>query len=103
MFESVRADDVVARIRNAAIVPLAAFVFAQIYFSSARLLTRVPAALFWFVAATVLAGAVAGAVLMIRAVRGEKLRGRTLAWLAGAVVVELICLRFFLEMVFPWM
>ncbi|HEX2836013.1 MAG TPA: hypothetical protein VHW00_23615 [Thermoanaerobaculia bacterium] len=102
MFDSIRPDDAPTRLRNAAIVPLAAFLFVQLYFSFTTFLPRVPAALFWSVAVVLFAATVTGAVLIVRASRREQLRGRTLAWFVAAIVSELVCLRFFLLMVLPW-
>ncbi|HEX7807514.1 MAG TPA: hypothetical protein VF608_02275 [Thermoanaerobaculia bacterium] len=102
MFESIRADDASTRLRNAAIAPLAAFLFALFYFSLARLFTRVPATLFWSVTLIVLAGVIAGAVMIVRVVRAETIRGRAIAWLVAAILVELACLRLWMTMVLPW-
>ncbi len=89
--------------RNAALVPLATFFFAQLYFTFYPLLTRVPEALFWTVVAIVFSGAVAGVVLIASAARGERMRGRALAWFIAAVVCELICVRQLLAMTLPWL
>jgi hypothetical protein len=102
LFETIHADDAATRLRNAAIVPLAAFLFAQIYSTLTPFLSRVPPWLFWSVTVVVLAGAVIGALLIVRIVRRESIRGRAVAWLIAAIVLDLICLRLWLKMVFPW-
>ncbi|MFP5246435.1 MAG: hypothetical protein ACLGH0_07040 [Thermoanaerobaculia bacterium] len=84
------------RLRNAAVAPMAAFLFAQVYFTIYPLLPRVPAALFWFVAAVLLAGVVTGAVLIIRAAERN-------VWLIAATAAELLCLWQLLSMVVPWL
>lgn len=103
MFESLERDDAAHRLRNAAVVPAAAFLFAQFYVLLHPLLPRVPAALFWFIVAIVLAGAIAGAVLIVRIVRSERVRGRAAGWFALAVIAELVCLRQFLAFALPWL
>ena len=82
---------------------MAAFLFAQGYFSVYPLLPSVPAALFWFVVAVLFAGVVAGCIALVRVTRAERVRGIALAWLAGAIVVELVCLAQFLSMTVPWL
>ena len=98
MFESVQHEDAGQRLRNAAIAPLAAFLFALAYLAFYPLLPSVPAILFWFVDAVVLAGAVMGCVAIARAAR----RGAALGWLVGACIVELVCLAVWVLMTFPW-
>ena len=83
-------------------MPLAAFLFAQLYFTLASFLTRVPTALFWFVVVIVFLGAAIGTASIARIARAERMRGRALAWLIAAIVVDLVCLRLFLAMVVPW-
>lgn len=102
MFESVRSDDAAARLRSAAIAPLAAFLVYLLYLAVYPLFTRVPAVLFRLVTVVLLIGAVAGAVAITRVVRGHSMRGRAFAWLVGAAVVELLCVRTFLAMALPW-
>jgi len=102
LFESIRTDDAATRLRNAAIIPLAAFLFAMTYFTATPFLTRVPAALFWSVATIVLIGAIAGAVAIVGVVRAETIRGRAIAWLIAAIIIDLVCLRLGVELVFPW-
>jgi hypothetical protein len=103
MFESVSAESVPERLRNAAVAPMAAFLFAQLYFALYPLFTRVPAALFWSVDAIVLAGAVVGAVAIARVARAESMRGRAAVWLVIAIAVELLCAWLFLALTFPWL
>jgi uncharacterized membrane protein len=103
VFESVRSEDAAARFRSAAFAPLAAFLIALLYFSLYPLLERVPPFLFWTVVLVLFAGVVVGAVAMIREARRERPRGRALAWLIGAVAVELLCARTFLALTFPWL
>jgi hypothetical protein len=103
LFESIQTEGAHLRLRNAAFYPLAAFLFAQAYFTVYPLLPRVPAALFWLVAAVLLAGCVSGAVAIARAARGVRLRGLVLGWFIAAMVVELVCVWLFLALTFPWL
>jgi hypothetical protein len=103
VFDAIRPDDLATRLRNAAILPLAAFLVAQIYFTAAPLLPRVPAALFWSVTFVLLGGVLAGAVAILRALRSAPLLGWAIAWLVAAVVCELATLVLFLKMVLPWL
>ncbi|MEA2490257.1 MAG: hypothetical protein QOH21_2049 [Acidobacteriota bacterium] len=102
MFESITAPSVSARLRNAAIPPIAAFLVAQAYVTFYPLLARVPAALFWAVALITGAGAVAGTVLIARVVRRERIRGVAIGWLVAAAGAVYLAGRVFLAMVMPW-
>lgn len=102
MFESLPVDDAAARARAAAIPPLAAFLITLVYLTVYPLLTRVPAILFWLVVTVLLAGSVFGGIAIVRLVRRERVRGRALVWLAGAILIELVCARLFLGLTFPW-
>ena len=103
MFESVQVDDTAARFRSAAVPPLAAFAITLLYITIFPLLGRVPAALFWSIVALLFIGSVAGAVLIVRAVRRQRPRGRAIAWLIAAMLIELACARTFLALTFPWL
>ena len=103
MFESIQPPDAAARLRAAAVPPLAAFLVALGYFTLYPLLARVPAALFWTIAVVVLAGAVAGVVGIVRVIRGERIRGRAIGWLVLAAAITLVCARLFLSLTFPWL
>jgi hypothetical protein len=103
LFESVQSDDAAARVRSAAIAPLAAGLLYLLYLTVYPLFGRVPAALFWLMTAIQLAGAIGGAIAIIRVVRAHSMRGRAFAWLVGAVIVEVFCARTFLAMAVPWL
>ena len=62
-----------------------------------------PAALFWSVDAIVLAGAVIGAIAIVRVVRSETIAGSAIGWLVAASLVELLCAGLFLALTFPWL
>jgi hypothetical protein len=102
VFESIRTDDGATRLRNAAIPPLAAFLFAQIYVTATPFLPRVPAWLFWSVTVLVLAGAVGGAMAIARGIRSGPLDRRAAVRLVAALACELACLGLWMKMVFPW-
>ena len=103
MFESVTGPNVSARLRSAAIPPIAAFLVAQGYVGIYPLLTRVPPALFWTIALITGAGAVAGIVLIARVARQERIRGVALGWLIAAAGAVYLAGRLFVAMVFPWL
>jgi hypothetical protein len=103
LFESIPTDAAHVRIRNAALAPLAAFLFVQVYFTLYPLLPRVPAALFWFIVLVLFAGVVAGAVMLVRAVRGQRLRGAALAWFIAAIAFEIVTAWLCLTLTFPWL
>jgi predicted membrane-bound mannosyltransferase len=102
LFESLPVDDTATRIRAAAVPPLAAFLITLAYLTIYPMLANVPAPLFWTVVAILLLGTILGAVALIRVVRRERVRGRALGWLAGAIAIELLCARMFLGLTFPW-
>lgn len=102
MFESVRSDDAAARIRSAAVPPLAAFLVALAYLTIYPMLTRVPPALFWSVVLVLASGALLGAIAIIREVRRERVRGRAFGWLVAAAAMELMCAWLTVGLVFPW-
>ena len=104
MFETFRAPDLAARLRGAAAAPLIAFVLSECYFSLAPILGRMPAWLFWTVAALTLCGVMAGIALTTRSVvtRPGELDGRAITWLIAAIVAIAICSWRFLAMVVPW-
>lgn len=66
------------------------------------MLARVPAALFWSIAAILLTGTLLGGLAIARILRRERVRGRAIGWLAGTVALELLCARMFLGLTFPW-
>jgi hypothetical protein len=103
MFESIQSEGPPERLRNAAFPPMAAFLVAQLYFAIYPLFERVPAALFWAVDAILLAGAVAGAIAIVRIVRSATIRGNAIGWLVVAILVELLCVWLFLALTFPWL
>jgi hypothetical protein len=103
LFESLPVDDAAARIRAAALPPLIAFLLTLVYLTVYPMLSRVPAALFWSVAAILLCGTIAGAIAIVRVVRRERVRGRALGWLTGAVLIELVCARMVLGLTLPWL
>jgi len=103
MFESVRPPDAAERLRNAAAAPFAALLLALLYFTLFPTLTRVPPVLFWGVDAIVFIGAVIGVIAIVRAARGEKIRGRAVAWLVAAIAITLLCARLCLALTFPWL
>lgn len=103
MFETIGSEDAAARLRAAAVPPLAGILAALAYLTIYPLFTSVPAWMFWCVALVLLAGAAAGAVLIVRVVRREPIRGRAIAWLIGAIAVDLACARWFLAMTVPWL
>lgn len=102
MFESIRAPDASARLRNGAVPPLAAFLFAQLYFTIYPMFERVPAPLFWSVVVIAFAGAIAGIVQILRTLRAERVRGIALGWLALAVVMTFFTARLAIGLAFPW-
>ena len=103
MFEDVLTESAASRLRSAAAPPLAAFLIALGYSTLYPLLGRVPAWLFWSVVAILAAGAIGGAVSIVRVVRKEKIRGRAFGWLAGAVVLTLVCGWLAITLTFPWL
>jgi ABC-type microcin C transport system permease subunit YejE len=102
LFESLPPDDAAARIRSAAVPPLAAFLITLAYLTVYPMLSRVPAPLFWTTVTILLLGTILGAIALIRVVRRERVRGRALGWLAAAIAIELLCARMFLGLTFPW-
>ena len=103
MFESIPRDSTSQRIRTAAVPPMAAFLFAQFCFLIEPMLPRVPAALYWTVVAVLGGGGIAGAVQLVRVLRAHRPRATGLGWVAGAVLLDLICLWLFVEMTIPWL
>jgi hypothetical protein len=103
LFESIAGPSVSARLRNAAIPPIAAFLVAQGYVTFYPLLARVPAALFWTIALITGAGAVAGMVMIARVVRRERIRGVAIGWLVAAAGAVYLSGRLFVAMVLPWL
>ena len=102
MFESIERDDPSRLLRGAGVPPAAALLFALLYLTIYPLLPHVPAALFWLVAAVLLAGATGGLLMIARVVRGNTIRGRAVIWLLGATALALLCARMFLALVVPW-
>lgn len=103
MFESLPVDDTAARIRAAALPPLIAFLLTLVYLTVYPVLGGVPPLLFWSVAAILLGGTILGAIAIVRVLRRERVRGRALGWLTGAIVIELVCARMFLGFAVPWL
>ena len=105
MFEAFQQPNAVARIRAAAIAPLVAYLLAQLYFSIYPLLDRVPPLLFWSVDAILFLGALAGLVLLIRALvrHRRELEFRAILWLVATLVIIALCARLFLSLTFPWL
>jgi uncharacterized membrane protein len=103
MFESIPSDDAAARLRAATLPPFAAFLVALAYLTLYPLFTRVPPWLFWSIAAVLFTGTVLGFASIVRVVRRERIRGRAIAWLVAAIVVELLCTRLFLALTLPWL
>ncbi len=90
----------------ATVVPLAAFLAAEAYFSLAPLLGRVPAPLFWVIALTTLAGAGSGLFLTTSLAlrrRAEVRGGRAISWLLAAGAASLLCTWRFLGLTLPWL
>jgi predicted benzoate:H+ symporter BenE len=103
LFESIQTDETAARFRAAALPPLAAVLLTVAYLTVYRLLARIPALLFWSVAAILLLGTVLGAMAIVRAVRRERPRGTALGWFAGAILADLLCARMLLWFTLPWL
>jgi hypothetical protein len=103
LFDSIRPDDASAQLRNAAALPLGAFLFALLYLTIYPLFDRVPAALFWIVVAIELTGAVAGVAGIIGVVRRERVRGRAIGWLVAALAVTSVCAGLFVSLTVPWL
>jgi hypothetical protein len=103
MFEAVFRDDAASRLRGAAVPPLTSFLVALGYLTIYPMLTRVPAALFWSIVVVLAAGAILGAIAIVRVLRSEKLAGRDFGWLAVAAAVTLFCAHAALSMSFPWL
>jgi hypothetical protein len=103
VFESVTGPSVSARLRSAAIPPIAAFLVVQGYTLLYPLLPRVPAALFWLIVLISAAGAVAGIVLVIRILRTDRVRGLAFGWLLAAIAAIYLCGQLFLAMTLPWL
>lgn len=101
--ESLFVDDAATRLRSAAVPPLAAFLIALGYLTIYPLLGRVPAALFWAIVVILAAGAVVGAIKILRVIRRERIRGRAIGWLVAAAAITLVCARFALSMAVPWL
>ncbi|HEX6160697.1 MAG TPA: hypothetical protein VF111_11055 [Thermoanaerobaculia bacterium] len=88
-----------ARLRNAAVPPIAAFLLTHAYFSlSIALQFRFR---FWIAAIVLAAGAILGTVRIVRVVRRERLRGVALGWLLLAVAAVWLCAQTFLGIAFP--
>jgi hypothetical protein len=102
LFESLPVDDAAARLRAAAAAPLAAVGLTLLYLTIYPTLPVVPAPLFWLVAALLLLGAILGARGLLVVVRAQRIRGRAVVWLIGALAVELVCVRLFVGFVLPW-
>ena len=103
MFDSVFTDDAASRLRGAAAPPLAAFLIALGYLTIYPLLNRVPAALFWTIVAVLAAGAILGAINIIRVLRSVKLEGRDFGWLTAGAAITLLCGYAAVSMTFPWL
>lgn len=103
MFESLPVDDASARARAAAIAPLVAVLVTLVYLTIYPLARRVPPPLFWTVVAILFAGVILGATAAARLLLRERVRGRAAGWLAGAIVIELLCGRLFLGLTLPWL
>jgi hypothetical protein len=91
VFESVPRDAAPERLRNAAILPIAAFVFSEFDSFLYPLFERAPVLLFRSIDLALLAGTVGGALLIARALRGTPIDGRVAAWLLFACCAELLC------------
>jgi hypothetical protein len=103
VFESIQAESAGVRLRNAAVFPMAAYLFTLAYLTLYPLLERVPAALFWLVPLVLLAGGVTGAVLIVRIVRATRMHEGGAGWLVAATLIELLCVWQFLRMTVPWL
>ena len=103
MFESVQTDETAARFRAAAVPSLGAVFLTIAYMTVYRLLTRVPAPLFWSVVAVLVIGTLLGAVATVRALRRGRPRGTAIGWLAGAILADLLCARILLLFTLPWL
>jgi hypothetical protein len=82
---------------------MGAYLFAQLCFALFPLFAHIPAAVFRILEAILLAGAVAGAIAIVRVVRSSPIRGRSVAWLIVAAIAELLCARLFVVLAFPWL
>jgi hypothetical protein len=105
LFDAVLAADPSAHVRSAAVVPLAAFLVTQGYYTLYPLLTRVPAALFWSVVVVAIAGAATG-VIRIAAVllhHRRDLDGRSIGWLIASIAATLLCSLVALSLATPWL
>ena len=105
MFETFQRPDAVARIRAAAIAPAIAFVVTQLYVLVYPLLARVPPLLFWCIDTIALAGAIAGTVMLVRALARHRreLELRALFWAAGVAIPIALSAWIFVSLTFPWL
>jgi hypothetical protein len=103
LFESLPADDAAAQLRAAAAAPATAVALTLAYLTFYPTLTRVPAALFWTMPVILFIGSILGARALFIVVRRQRVRGRALVWLTGAIAVELLCVRLFAGFVLPWL
>lgn len=102
MFDSARLPDTNVRLRGAAFPPFLGFVLAELALTlQPSLQAREPAAVFWSLATLVSLGALAGAVLLVRTAFTSKLRGRAIGWLLVAAVMDYVCARLAIAMIFP--
>jgi hypothetical protein len=105
LFESFQAPDLAARLRVATVVPLAAFLGSEAYFSFASFLRTVPPWMFWIIVLLTFAGAAFGAVFTTGEVarRRAELGGRAISWLVAAGMATLVCTWRFLGLALPWL
>ncbi|HKR66108.1 MAG TPA: hypothetical protein VJZ00_20420 [Thermoanaerobaculia bacterium] len=100
MFESIPADTAPQRLRRAATPPLIAYILAQVFFSILPIVGKIESGFFVIVELVLLAGAIAGAIRIIRTLRAMRIRGIALVWLALALIVEYLCARLFAGIAF---
>jgi hypothetical protein len=102
VFDSARLPETNVRLRGAAFPPFLGFVLAELALTlQPSLQAREPAAVFWVLAPLVSLGALAGAVLLLRIVITDTIRGRAIGWLLVALVMDYVCARLALAMLFP--
>jgi hypothetical protein len=104
LFESIPPPSVSARLRSAAIPPIAAYLFAHIFYSTYPYVAAwLPPALTRVVDVVTAAGAIGGVVLIVRVLLGERVRGVAIGWLILALVAVWLCAQTFLAVAFPWL
>lgn len=102
MFDSARLPETNARLRGAAFPPFLGFVLAELALTvQPSLAAREPPWAFWTLATLVSGAVIAGAVLLVRVAIADSIRGRAIGWLVVALVMEYVCARLALAMLFP--